>query len=215
MEANTPRYVPNNFEGSFTFMGISFKWINLIEGAVIALIAGFAVFEVIYDLLMIDSFQIIVVFVGVAAAMGLFVGLRGINHDHVYKYVYHMFLQAFRRRKMMYNPRVKYETIYLETYAKTQQSEVLSEEEYTSVANRLLGKIRSGHSSQTVDHNASVGETKEYNEENVRNIFEDDIGVIKETPKELLSKKKKSKKRKETGVNDKEKFSREKRHFRK
>ena len=209
MEANTPRYVPDNFEGSFTFMGISFKWMNVIEGVVIALIAGFLVFELTYDLLLIESFQIIMVCTGVAAAMGFFLGMKGINHDHVYVYLYHMFMQALRRRKMMYNPRVKYETIYLDTYEKTQQSQIMSDTEYTSIANKILSKIKGNHTAPVINNNAEIEAQKAATEENVHYIFEDDIGVIKETPTELRPQTKKIK-RKGGPVNEANKSNKEK-----
>ena len=192
MESNTPRYVPDNFEGSFTFMGISFKWVNVIEGVVIGGIAGFAVFELAYNVLLLESFQVIMVLVGVAAAMGFFIGMRGINHDHVYIYIYHTFLQAFRRRKMIYNPRVKYETIYLDTYEKTQQSQIMSDTEYKSIASKILSKIKGNKIAPVIDHNKIVSDQEPVLEENVQYIFEDDIGVIKETPNEFLPQKKKA-----------------------
>ena len=184
MKANSPRYIPENFDGTFTFYGFSFRWANFIEGCVFGAIGAVLMYFFAYEFLVIDNTSYLIAAAGLGAFLGLMFGIRGINGDHVIVFVIHTIKQFLRRRIMKYNPRVKYEAIYLDSYTQAQQEQMMNSKEFQSVLDRFMSRIK-GNPQQIQDAETNRNE----NQGNVQYIFKDDIGVVKNTPEQLKPRK--------------------------
>ena len=174
-----PLPIPDNFNGTFNFFGFNFVTINFIEGALAGLLLGLGGYELIYNVLYIESRGTLILCVGLLIAIGLIFGLRGINGDPLHVFVIHFFRHFMRRRRAQYNPRVKYEVTYALKRKEEEKQTASVGVEYKSVFQQSLEKMGVNAPKQSThqfrdDPNAS----SEF-------IFEDDIGVVEKSPEEL------------------------------
>lgn len=197
-----PLPIPNNFNGTFNFFGFNFNTINFLEGTAFGAVLGLLGYEFAWNILYTDQVGVLLAFAIGGFAVGLIVGLWGINGDPIHTFFKHMIDYYTHRRMTKYNPRVKYEITYALSLAEEEKNEVTVGVENKSIFEQYKEKlIKSQHRNQQ----AAINERQP--EESSEFIFEDDIGVTEKTPEALKrqaeqQKKKRQKQKKKGGLLD-------------
>lgn len=108
------KHIPPNFENGINFLGLSFKPIYLIEGAVcgiLAFLGFFFLFRKFFGMSDIgQTAGISLVFAGILT----FLGIRGVNDEPISTCLYNLITFVKNKRTAFYNPRVKKEAVSFE-----------------------------------------------------------------------------------------------------
>ena len=121
-EVRQQHYIPENYSTGINLVGMNFRFRNVIEGGVLALAFGALGYLVFSQMSFLDVGTMIGLVVSVAA-IGLVLGIVGLNDEPISIYMANRLRWRKNRRSAFYNPHIKGESVpYVYEYESEMQS---------------------------------------------------------------------------------------------
>ncbi len=177
-EIRQQHYIPENYSTGINLIGMNFKFRNVIEGGILAVFFGIIGFIIFSQMTFLDVGTRIGLVVSVAA-IGLVLGVVGLNDEPLSVYVANWIKWRKNRRSAFYNPHIKGESIpYIYEY----QSEMESLPRERIMA--FYRKYKSDLEKKEREKMLEFQKTNTFDETSM--FFEDDEGYL-EKPVEYMN----------------------------
>ena len=177
-EIRQQHYIPENYSTGINLIGMNFKFRNVIEGGILAVFFGIIGFIIFSKMTFLDVGTRIGLVVSVAA-IGLVLGVVGLNDEPLSVYVANWIKWRKNRRSAFYNPHIKGESIpYIYEY----QSEMESLPRERIMA--FYRKYKSDLEKKEREKMLEFQKTNTFDETSM--FFEDDEGYL-EKPVEYMN----------------------------
>ncbi|MBR5755356.1 MAG: hypothetical protein IKX97_06030 [Erysipelotrichaceae bacterium] len=105
-EARKQHYIPENYSTGINLIGMNFKFRNVLEGGTLSVVFGIFGYSVISRMAFLDVGTMIGLVVSVAA-IGLVLGITGLNDEPLSVYIANRLMWRRNRRSAFYNPHIK------------------------------------------------------------------------------------------------------------
>ena len=177
-EIRQQHYIPENYSTGINLIGMNFKFRNVIEGGILAVFFGIIGFIIFSKMTFLDVGTRIGLVVSVAA-IGLVLGVVGLNDEPLSVYVANWIKWRKNRRSAFYNPHIKGESVpYIYEY----QSEMESLPRERIMA--FYRKYKSDLEKKEREKMLEFQKTNTFDETSM--FFEDDEGYL-EKPVEYMN----------------------------
>lgn len=177
-EVRQQHYIPENYSTGINLVGMNFKFRNVIEGGILALVFGALGYVVFSQMNFLDVGTMIGLVISVAA-IGLVLGIIGLNDEPISIYMANRLRWRRNRRSAFYNPHIKGESVpYIYEYESEMQS--LPREKIMA----FYRKYKSDLEKKERDKMLEFQKTNTFDETSM--FFEDDEGYL-EKPVEYMN----------------------------
>ena len=177
---------PVNIQYDINIKGMTFDYSRAIQALFLGTTLAILTYLTCNLIHLKNSYTLVLVFLAVCG--GLYLGIKGINGDTVFRYVYNSLIFGRKKRTVYYNPRVKSEIKFI-TNDDNREDNVVPRDKIDEMISKYITKV----DVKSVEENLSNADL-----DTSYMYFEDDIDVLGK-PEELMSPKelKKYRKRKE------------------
>ena len=183
---------PVNIQYDINIKGMTFDYSRAIQALFLAIALSVLVYFLCIFIHLKTSYTLVLLILSVCG--GLYLGIKGINGDTVFRYIYNSLMFSRKKRTVYYNPRVKSEIKFI-TNDDGREDNVVPRDKIDEMISKYITKV----DVKSVEENLSNADL-----DTSYMFFEDDIDVFGK-PEELMSPKelKKYRKRKEKEAKEK------------